>query len=240
MWCGFSVPGRCAWTLALCVAGLSAAVSIMAALMERKETGAGRYLDIAMLDGMLALLGQAVAAWGMTGNAPRRWGNGHPLMAPYESLHTADREIVVAVTNEKVWACLRRLPEFAEMANDARFASPPLRNEQRHVLVPAFEAILRTRPSAYWLEAFDAAGIAAEPINTLPEILDHPQVVQRGMMHEFEYPPGSGNRIRTAGMPWRAVAADRSILPPPTLGQHTDEVLAALQQPAVCRRLSGP
>jgi crotonobetainyl-CoA:carnitine CoA-transferase CaiB-like acyl-CoA transferase len=151
-------------------------------------------------------------------------------MAPYESFRTADREIVVAVTNDKSWASLCRLAEFQKLANDPRFAEPALRNNNRAVLVPAFEAILRTRPAAHWLAMFDAAGIPAEPINTLPEILDHPQVADRDMLIEVEYPPGSGNGIRTAGMPWRQVAAERPVLSPPGLGQHTEEVLSALSR----------
>ena len=79
------------------------------------------------------------------------------------------------------------------------------------------------------LEVFDAAGIPAEPINTLPEVLAQPQVTDRAMVLEFEYPPESGNRVRTAGMPWRAVAADRPLMPPPALGQHTEEVLRELR-----------
>ena len=211
------------------VAGMSAALAIMAAIMERGQTGQGRYLDIAMLDSMIALMGQAVASWGISGKAPSRWGNGHPLMAPYESFRTADREIVVAVTNEKIWAALGRLPEFAALVADPRYATPPKRNEQRKLLVPAFEAILQTRPAAHWIAAFDAAGIPAELIYSLVEILNHPQVRERGMLQEVEYPPGSGSRIPIAGMPWRAVAADRPLRPPPVLGQHTDEVLAELR-----------
>jgi crotonobetainyl-CoA:carnitine CoA-transferase CaiB-like acyl-CoA transferase len=221
-------PVKAAAPVADVVGGFSATVAIMAALMERKQTGAGRYLDISMLDAMVALMGQNVAAWGMTGKGPARWGNGHPLMAPYESFRTADREIVVAVTNDKSWAALCRLPEFQSMGKDERFAEPALRNSNRAVLVPAFEAILQTRPASYWLSLFDASGIPAEPINTLPEILDHAQVKGRGMLIEVEYPSGSGNRIRTAGMPWRAVAADRPVLSPPGLGQHTEEVLSKL------------
>jgi crotonobetainyl-CoA:carnitine CoA-transferase CaiB-like acyl-CoA transferase len=221
-------PVKAAAPVADVVGGFSATVAIMAALMERKQTGAGRYLDISMLDAMVALMGQNVAAWGMTGKGPARWGNGHPLMAPYESFRTADREIVVAVTNDKSWASLCKLPEFRSLAKDERFAEPALRNSNRAVLVPAFEAILQTRPASYWLSLFDASGIPAEPINTLPEILDHPQVKGRGMLIEVEYPAGSGNRIRTAGMPWRAVAADRPVLSPPGLGQHTEEVLSKL------------
>jgi crotonobetainyl-CoA:carnitine CoA-transferase CaiB-like acyl-CoA transferase len=220
-------PVKAAAPVADTVGGFSAVVAVMAALMERKVTGQGRYLDISMLDGMIALMGQSVAAWGMTGKAPSRVGNAHPLMAPYESFRTADREMVIAVTNEKTWASLGKLREFDSLTGDPRYATPPMRNENRKVLVPAFEAILMTRPCAYWLAAFDEVGIPAEVIHTLPEIVQHEHVRQREMLIEFEYPPGSGNRVRTSGMPWRAVAADR-VVPPPSLGQHTDEVLAML------------
>src|SRR2546428_12325149 len=116
-----------------------------------------------------------VACWEYTGNPPVHGRNGPPLRAPYESFRSADREIVIAVTNEKSWAGLSRLPEFHSLARDERFAEPAMRNHNRAVLVPAVEAILQARPAAYWLKLFDAAGIPAEPINTLPEILEHPQ-----------------------------------------------------------------
>ena len=223
-------PFKAAAPTADVMGGLSAAISVMAALTERGRTGAGRYLDISMMDGMMMLMGQAIAAWGMTGNSPRRWGNGHPLMTPYESFRTADREIVIAVTNQKAWTTLCELPEFAEIGRDPRFATPPLRTENRAALVPAVEAAMMTKPAAYWLETFDRVGIPAEPINTLPEMLEHPQVAHRGMLQEIEYPPGSGNRIRTAGMPWRAVAAEGTFRSPPDLGQHTEEILAELAE----------
>jgi len=109
-----------------------------------------------------------------------------------------------------------------------RFAEPALRNNNRAVLVPAFEAILRTQPAAHWLAVFDAAGIPAEPINTLRKFSITRRSADRGMLIEVEYPAGSGNRIRTAGMPWRAVAAEGPVLSPPGLGQHTEEVLSEL------------
>ena len=221
-------PVKAAAPVADTMGGFSATLSIMGALMERGRTGAGRYLDISMLDGMVALMGQAIAAWGMGGSAPRRWGNGHPLMAPYESFRSADREIVIAVTNDKTWTSFCALPECAALAADARFATQPLRTQHRAALVPAVDAILRTRPADYWLAAFDLAGIPAEPINALAEIVNHPQVTERDMLIEIEYPAGSGRRIKTAGMPWRAVAADGPVRSPPGLGQHTDEVLREL------------
>jgi crotonobetainyl-CoA:carnitine CoA-transferase CaiB-like acyl-CoA transferase len=94
--------------------------------------------------------------------------------------------------------------------------------------VPAFEAILQTKPAAHWITSFDAVGIPAELIYSLVEILEHPQVRERGILQAVEYPPGSGQKITTAGMPWRQVASDREVRPPPTLGQHTQEVLREL------------
>ncbi len=224
-------PVKAAAPVADTMGGLSAVIAIMGALMERQRTGEGRYLDISMLDGLTALMGQSIAAWGMTGRAPRRWGNGHPLMAPYESFRCADREIVIAVTNEKNWQGLVAMPDFAALAADPRYADQPLRNTNRAVLVPAIEAILRTRPAAEWLAAFDAAGIPAEPINRLDEVMALPQLAERGMLLEVEYPPGSGNRIRTAGMPWRAVARQGpAVRSPPSLGQHTAEVMGEIEE----------
>jgi crotonobetainyl-CoA:carnitine CoA-transferase CaiB-like acyl-CoA transferase len=220
-------PVKAAAPTADVMGGLSAAISIMAALTDRSRSGEGRYLDISMMDGMFMLMGQAIAAWGMSGRSPRRWGNGHPLMSPYESFRCADREIVIAVTNQKAWTTLTELPEFAELGRDERFSTPPLRSEHREALVPAVEAVMMRKPAEYWLATFDRIGIPSEPINTLVEMMEHPQVAYRGMLQEIEYPPNSGNRIRTAGMPWRAVAADR-FRNPPDLGQHTEEILAEL------------
>ena len=222
-------PMKAAAPVADVMGGLSATISIMGALMERQRTGRGRMLDIAMLDGMVALMGQAVAVWGMSGRSLRRMGNAHPLMAPYESFHTEDREVVIAITNEKTWSSFCQLPECHGFARDPRFETQPMRNENRGALIAAVDTVLRTRPAAYWLAEFDRLGIPAEPINEMAEILDSEQLRARGMLLDIEYPPGSGNRIPIAGMPWAAVAAGGPVRSPPGLGQHTDEVLHDLK-----------
>jgi crotonobetainyl-CoA:carnitine CoA-transferase CaiB-like acyl-CoA transferase len=222
-------PVKAAAPVADTMAGLSAAIAIMGALMERGRTGEGRFLDISMLDGLVALMGQPIAAWGMGGAAPRRWGNAHPLMAPYESFRTADREIVIAVTNDKSWASLVGIPDFAHLRDDPRFADQPARNRARDVVVGTLAEIFPRRTAAEWLALLDAAGIPAEPVNRLEEVAQHPQVTGRGMLLELEYPPGSGNRIRTAGLPWRDVARPGPVRAPPALGQHTEEILAELR-----------
>lgn len=221
-------PVKAAAPVSDVMGGLCAVVAVMSALMERAQTGEGRFLDISMLDGTLVLLGQAFTAWGMTGQGPKRWGNGHPLMTPYESFRTADREIVFGITNEKTWTSFSSIPEFRALAADSRFATQSLRNDNRAAIVPAVEAVLSTRPADYWLKTFDELGIPAEPINELPEILASQQITGRGMVLEVEYPAGSGQRIGTPGMPWRDVAADRPVMSPPSLGQHTEEVLREL------------
>jgi crotonobetainyl-CoA:carnitine CoA-transferase CaiB-like acyl-CoA transferase len=218
-------PMKAAAPIADVMGGLSAVISIQAALMQRAHTGQGCYLDVSMLDGVVALMGQAIAITGMTGQAPRRAGNAHPLAAPYESFRCADRDIVIAVTNDKSWASFCRIPELAHFGDDPRYATQPLRSENRGILVPALNAVFGTRPADHWLSAFEARGIPAEPINTLAEILSHPHLAMREMLIDIEYPPGSGNRVRTAGMPWRAVAAPGRPKPPPALGQHTRDVL---------------
>jgi len=208
--------------------GFSAIVAIMGALMERRETGEGRYLDISMLDGIMALMGQAVAVQGMSGKSPSRMGNAHPLMAPYESFRCSDREIVIAVTNEKSWAQFAAVPEFRSLGGNPHYATPPLRSQNRRELLAEVERIFQTRPAGYWLEALEKAGIPVEPINTLDEILRHPQLIARESVMPVEYPAGSGNMIVTSGMPWRAVASEMPVRNPPDLGEHTREVMGEL------------
>jgi crotonobetainyl-CoA:carnitine CoA-transferase CaiB-like acyl-CoA transferase len=221
-------PMKAAAPVADTMAGLSAAIAILGAVMERGRTGKGRFLDISMLDGLVALMGQSIAAWGMGGAAPRRWGNAHPLMAPYESFRAADREFVIAVTNDKSWASLIAIPDFAHLRDDPRFADQPARNRAREAVVAALADIFLRRNAAEWLALLDAAGIPAELVNRLEEVAAHPQLAARGMLLEVEYPPGSGNRIRTAGLPWRDAARPGAVRPPPMLGEHTAEVLAGL------------
>jgi len=134
---------------------------------------------------------------------------------------------VVAVTNTNPGqACAGyRVPEACRRS---RFAEPALRNNNRAVLVPAFEAILRTQPAAHWLAVFDAAGIPAEPINTLPEILDHPAGRRSRHAHRSRISGRLRQPYPHRRHAWRAVAAEGPVLSPPGLGQHTEEVLSEL------------
>jgi crotonobetainyl-CoA:carnitine CoA-transferase CaiB-like acyl-CoA transferase len=213
------------------VGGFSAVMSIMASLMERRETGRGRYIDIAMLDGLMMVLNQQIVTYTATGKPYARVGNAHPLMAPYESFPASDREFVMAVTNQKAWKAFVSLPEFAFLDEVPEFKQQVDRNLNRVRMLEMICAVFRTKPADYWLAELDKRGIPSEPILTLPEVVAHPHLRARGSLMEIEYPPGSGTRVVIPGMPWKDVAAPMVKRDPPSLGQHTQEVLEELYGP---------
>ena len=210
------------------IGGFCAVTSIMATLMERRETGKGRYIDIAMLDGMMMVLNQQIVTYTATNKQYPRLGNAHPLMAPYESFMASDRDFVVAVTNEKAWKAFTSIPEFVELGKDPQFQVQVDRNINRERMLEEIRAIFKTRPAAYWLGELDKRGIPSESILTLPEVVAMPHVEHRGSLMQIEYPPNSGELVTIPGMPWRDVAAPAVWRDPPGLGQHTQEVLDEL------------
>ena len=205
--------------------GFAAAIAIMGAIHERSRTGEGREIDISMLDCAFTILGQSVAAWGIDGKDPPRVGNAHPLMAPYQTFRTKTKEIVCAITNQKRWERMCSMPEFAHFRDRAELATQALRNASRRKLCEEMEAILQTQPAEYWLTHFFRLELPAASVNTIAEIATHPHVTQRGSLMEIEYPPGSGQRVKIPGMPWRDAAAAGPVRNPPTLGEHNKEVL---------------
>lgn len=206
--------------------GFCAAFTILAAIRERDKTGEGRAIDVSMLDCMMTILGQSVTAYAMSGEPPRRLGNAHALMAPYESFRTATRDIVISLATEKRWEQLCTMPEFAALRENPRYGSQELRNRNRGLLCPEIQAIFVTRSAGHWLEKLQGLGLPAAPVNELPEILAEPHLARRGTLMEVEYPSGSGRKIRIPGMPWRDVAARGPVRNPPRIGEHTGEVFA--------------
>lgn len=210
--------------------GFSAAIAVMGAIHERSRSGEGREIDISMLDAAFTILGQSIAAWGIDGKDPVRVGNAHPLMAPYQSFRTKTKEIVCAITTQKRWERMCSMPEFAHFRDRPELATQSSRNANRKRLCEEMEAILQTQPADYWLGHFFRLELPAAPVNTIAEIATHPHVMQRGSLIEIEYPPGSGQRVKIPGMPWRDVASTRPVRNPPALGEHTEEVLGECEQ----------
>ncbi|HRO11986.1 CaiB/BaiF CoA-transferase family protein [Amaricoccus sp.] len=211
------------------MAGMYATVAILAALRERDATGLGRRIDISLLDCQVAWLYNQVANYLVSGRVPRRHGNAHPNIVPYETFRTADGHVNLGVGNDSQFRRLCDLIGRPELAEDPRFARNAGRLEHRETLLADLRAAFLGRTSAAWIAACNAAGIPCGPIYSVPEMLADPHVEARGVVQETAHPGQPGAPIRLLRSPLRIEGHDLGIRrAPPTLGEHTGEVLAEL------------
>jgi len=217
-------PLRVGVAIADLMSGMYATVAVLAALAERNESGRGQYIDLALLDVQTAVLANQALNYFTGGAAPGRVGNIHPNVVPYQVFASADGHIIVAVGNDGQFARLCQVLERKELADDERFATNAGRVRHREILIPELARALAARPAADWLEALEAVGVPAGPINTIDQVFADPQVRHRGM--RIELPHGEAGSVALVGSPLKfsrtPVAYQR---PPPALGEHTDEVL---------------
>ena len=216
-------PYRLGVAIADLVAGLLAAQGVTLALFARERTGKGQQVDIAMLDGVAALLSYQAGIYFATGSAPPRMGNRHPTIVPYETFEASDGEFVLAVGNDDQF---RRFCEVAGvgLAADDRFATNPGRVRHYDVLRPQLAATLRARSRAAWIEALTAAGVPCGSVRDVREVLTDPQLEARRMVEAVEHATVGtlkvlGVPIKLSGTPGRVRTA------PPVLGQHTASIL---------------
>ncbi len=217
-------PVKTGNSIADLAAGTMAAHGIVLALFARERTGVGQRVEIAMLEVMASLLTYQGQAYLSTGVSPRRKGNQHPSIVPYEVFPAADGYLTVGVANNSLWARFCQALDRPDLAGDPRFDTEARRVENRETLVPLLEAHLRTAPAAEWLERLGRAGVPAGKINTVGEALGSRQLAARGAIVPITHPTAGtmrmvGPAIRLHGTPGEAAA------PAPLLGEHTDEVL---------------
>ena len=204
--------------------GMFAAYGVAVALLARHRTGRGQFVDIGMLDSVAALLTYQAGIYFATNKAPSRLGNQHPTLVPYETLEACDGEFVVAVGNDQLWRTFCDLLKDPDLANDPRFATNRARVERRDVLRPILIDRLRTRPAAEWIELFMGAGIPCGAVRDLEQVLTDPQLIQRAMVVALDHPIAGA--IHALGVPVKLGETPGSVrTPPPTLGQHTDQIL---------------
>jgi crotonobetainyl-CoA:carnitine CoA-transferase CaiB-like acyl-CoA transferase len=204
--------------------GMYATVAILAALRHRELTGQGQAIDMALLDTQVAMLANLGANYLVTGQAPRRAGNAHQNIVPYQVFEVADGHLILAVGNDGQFAKFCQVAGFPELARDPRFATNAERVRQRDLLVPLLADLMRSRTRADWMAALEAAKVPCGPINDLHDVFADPQVVQRGMKVRLPHPLNA--RLDLVGSPIKLSATPvRADLAPPLLGQHTDEVL---------------
>jgi formyl-CoA transferase len=209
--------------------GMYATLAVMAALTHRDRSGEGQYIDMALLDVQVAMLANMNTNYLSSGNRPKRWGNAHPNIVPYQTFATADGHIIVAVGNDGQYRKFVETGGRPELASDERFATNPMRVRHRDTLVPLLAEMVKTKTKQQWIAALEAAGVPCGPINNLDEVFDDPQVVARGVQIDLPHPT-AGN-VKLVGSPMKMSATPpRYDMPPPLLGQHTDEVLRDLLQ----------
>ncbi len=207
--------------------GMYATVAILAALRHRDATGQGQAIDMALLDSQVAMLANLGANFLVTGQPPRRAGNAHQNIVPYQVFEVADGHLILAVGNDGQFAKFCAVAGRPDWAEDPRFARNAERVRHRDTLVPQVAAVMRTRTRADWLAALEAAKVPCGPINHLGEVFDDPQVRARGMVSTLPHPLAGAVNLVSSPMKLSATPPQPRRAPP-LLGQHTDEVLASL------------
>ena len=206
------------------VSGLYCAQGITAALLARERSGHGQRVDIGMLDTTAALLTYQAANWFTTGETPKRQGNRHATIAPYETFTTKDGEIVIAVGNDEIWKRFCAAVGLPALANDARFTSNKDRMANYAEMRPPIDRVFRTATCAEWIERLNAAGVANGEVRDIGQMLNDPQLAARNMIETLMHPTIGATRV--IGAPIKLSKDPASVrTPPPVLGQHTDAVL---------------
>jgi formyl-CoA transferase len=215
-------PMRAGVAIADLFTGMYTCTAILAALYGREKTGEGAYIDLALFDTQLAVLANQASNALVSGKDPPRQGNTHPNIVPYQPFDAADQPIIVAVGNDRQFARLAEICGHPEWACDERFASNGARVANRVEMVRLVGDAIRQKPAAEWLDQLETTGIPAGPINTITQALSDVQAQHRKMVRTLAGAPVVGSPVRLEGG-----RAD-SDLPPPALGEHTQDVLAAL------------
>ena len=207
--------------------GLYATNAVLAALAWREQSGEGQYIDMALLDVQVACLANQAMNYLATGSNPRRMGNAHPSIVPYQDFPTADGHMILAIGNDGQFARFCEVAGRPELAADVRFATNRARVENRAELIPLLSEITATRTTAEWIGQLEARAVPCGPINGLAKVFADPQVQARGLAVKMPHPeagevPLVASPIRLSKTPVEYRRA------PPLVGEHTDEILADL------------
>jgi formyl-CoA transferase len=209
------------------VSGLYAVQGILAALHAAKTTGVGQHVDVSMYEAVASLLTFNAGIYFATGEPPRRRGNAHPTIVPYETFEAADGWINLGVANDDLWQRFCKAAERPDLAADERYLKAADRVRNRDDLVPLVRSLIKERTRDEWMARLDKAGVPAGAIRTVGEVCESDLLKARGMIAEMKH-AGAGavkavkNAVHLSGTPLDAYTA------PPQLGQHTREVLTGL------------
>jgi crotonobetainyl-CoA:carnitine CoA-transferase CaiB-like acyl-CoA transferase len=216
------------------ISGLYAGVAILSALRHRDRTGSGQHLDIALLDVQVGWLYNVGLNYLVSGKVPQRWGTAHPNTVPYQVFPTSDGHVILGANNDRQFQRLCEVADVPEIAVDPRFATNSMRLNHRAELVEVFKGLTRKHTTQHWVDRLQAAELPCGPVNTIDRVFDDPQVLHRQMKISMEHPASAAPLI---GSPLKLSETPVSFRrPPPTLGQHTDEVLETILKLSAAER----
>jgi crotonobetainyl-CoA:carnitine CoA-transferase CaiB-like acyl-CoA transferase len=209
------------------ITALYAHGAILAALLHRERTGQGQKVECSLLESGVAAMMNAATAYLVAGAVQGRWGSAHESLVPYQAFKARDGYLIIGAGNDRLWKAFCEVIGAPEWADDPRFDTNLKRVERREELVRLIETRLQARSRDQWIAAFAAAGLPTGPINAVDQVFRDPQVLHRGMVQEIDHP--TAGLVKLVGIPVKFTATPGEIrLPPPLLGQHTEEVLTGL------------
>jgi crotonobetainyl-CoA:carnitine CoA-transferase CaiB-like acyl-CoA transferase len=209
--------------------GMYATVAVLAALRHRDLTGRGQHVDLALLDSQVAWLINEGTNYLLSGRVPQRLGNEHPNIVPYKVFESSDGYVILAVGNDAQFQKWCAFAGAADLAADPRFATNSLRVQHRRELYALMPAYTRKHSTAEWVEGLAALGVPCGPVNTIDQVFEDPQVRAHGMRIDVPHPTAAAGTVPLIANPIRMSETPPSYRrSPPTLGEHTDEVLTEL------------
>ena len=210
------------------ITALFAQGAIANALYHREKTGRGQKIDLSLFESQVATLFNLSSSYLISGEVPERWGLAHASIVPYQGFKTCDGAyILVAVTSEDMWEKFCHVVGIPELIQDTRFDINEKRVINRHQLVPVMEQKIAAKNADEWVSEFKRVGIPCGRGNTMDRVFNHPQIEPRNMVVEMKHP--TAEKIKLVGIPVKYSETPGSVrLPPPLLGQHTEEILSDL------------
>jgi len=222
-------PMKTAVAIADVMCGMYAGNAILAALHHRTATGEGQYIDIGLADTQVAWLINEGTNYLMSGDVPKRRGNAHPNIVPYQLMEAADGFFILAAGNDAQYRRFCKFADLADLADDPRFATNQARTQNRDDLLPLIEAVTKTKSMAYWLSGLENIGVPCGPVNTLDRVFNDPHFLHRGMKLTMDHPLSGDGTVDLIGNPLQFSRTPVTYRrPPPSLGMDTDEVLDEL------------
>jgi crotonobetainyl-CoA:carnitine CoA-transferase CaiB-like acyl-CoA transferase len=223
-----NAPYRVGYPMADTIGGITAAFAVAAALADRSREG-GTFIDVSMLEAVMSTMGWAVSNHLVAGREPKPMGNENVTASPSGTFRTGDGLLNIAANKQEQFEAVCHVVGRPELIQDGRFSERQSRLQHRFELKAILEGVMASRSTDEWWKLFNQAGVPAGPVYSVPQALEHPQVAERGMVGTFPDAPGVGRDIRLLRTGFKVNGKTPQVdSPPPTLGQHSEEILASL------------